>query len=411
MTVSRDAQAPGQGHRKGSAEFRRITLALFAAALATFTTLYCVQAVLPDLARTFGLSPATASLAVSVGTGALAVAVVPLTALSEALGRTRVMTAAMFASAVLALAEAVSPSFEVLLVLRALQGVALAGLVAVAMSYLGEELHRESLGAGMGLYIAGNSIGGMAGRLVAGLVDDVANWRWALAVVGLLALVCAVVFRAAILPSRRFRARPLRVRALAASVGRALTDPGLLALYLVGFLLMGCFVTVYNYLDFRLLEPRFHLSQAVVGLIFVAYLAGSFSSTAAGRLVDRFGRRRMVWPAGVLTLVGIALMVPAQLAVVVLGLVITTAGFFAGHSVASGWVSSRSAALGVQGPAVYLFSYYAGSSVGGWAGGLAYGGAGWVGVSGYAAALVVAVIALGVGLRTLRPAWSGPVSG
>src|SRR5947208_1872282 len=82
------------------------------------------------------------------------------------------------------------------------------------------------------------------------------------------------------LPARRLRARALGVKALAASVGGALTDPGLLALYLVGFLLMGCFVTVYNYLDFRLLEPRFHLSQAVVGLIFVAYLAGSFSSTA-----------------------------------------------------------------------------------------------------------------------------------
>ncbi|MBO0850772.1 MAG: MFS transporter, partial [Pseudonocardia sp.] len=312
--ASRDVQfptaCPGQGHRKGSAEFRRIALALFAAALATFTTLYCVQAVLPELATTFRLSPATASLAVSVGTGALAVAAIPLTALSEALGRTRVMTAAMFASAVLAMAEAFSPSFAVLLVLRAFQGVALAGLVAVAMSYLAEELHRDSLGSGMGLYIAGNSIGGLVGRLVAGLVDEVANWRWALAVVGLLALACAVVFRVAILPSQRFRARPLRLAALAASVGRAMTDVGLLALYLVGFLFMGCFVTVYNYLDFRLLEPRFHLSQAVVGLIFVVYLAGSFSSTAAGRMVDRFGRRRMMWPAGVVTLVGIALMVP-----------------------------------------------------------------------------------------------------
>lgn len=395
---------PGPGHRKGSPEFRRIALALFAAALATFTTLYCVQAVLPDLATTFRLSPATASLTVSIGTGALAVAAIPLTALSEALGRTRVMTMALFATALIGLAEAASPSFAVLLVLRALQGVALAGLVAVAMSYLAEELHRDSLGSGMGLYIAGNSIGGMAGRLVAGLVDDVANWRWALAVIGLMALACAVVFRVAILPSRRFRPRPLRVGALAESVGRALTDVGLLALYLVGFLFMGCFVTVYNYLDFRLLEPRFHLSQAVVGLIFMGYLAGSFSSTAAGRMVDRFGRRRMMWPAGVLTLAGIALMVPAHLAVVVLGLVITTAGFFAGHSVASGWVSARSAALGVQGPAVYLFSYYAGSSVGGWAGGLAYGGAGWVGVSGYTGALVLAVIAVGIGLRALRPA-------
>jgi MFS transporter, YNFM family, putative membrane transport protein len=390
-------------HRRGTPAFRRVTLALFSAGLATFTSLYCAQAVLPELAARFALSPASASLAVSVATAALAVGVIPLTALSEALGRTPVMTVSLFTAAALGVLTALSPNFGVLLALRALQGLALAGLQAVAMSYLAEELHRESLGFGMGLYVAGNGIGGMAGRLLAGLVDDVAGWRWALAVVGLTALVCAVVFRVAILPSRFFRAQPLRIRALAASIGRAFTDTGLLRLYLVGFLFMGCFVTVYNYLGFRLLGPGFHLSQAVVGLIFVVYLAGSFSSTVAGRLVDRFGRRPMVWIAALVTLAGLALMLPADLAVVVAGLVVTTCGFFAGHTVASGWVGVRGRALGVQGAAVYLFFYYLGSSVGGTAGGLAYGGAGWPGVTGYTGVFIVLVALVGLTLRRLAP--------
>ncbi len=386
-TDDRPAVAPGpERHQRSSPGFRRITLALFAAGLATFTALYCVQALLPALATQFHLMPATASLVVSVSTGALALGVIPLTALSEALGRTPVMTCSLFAAAGLGVLAAFSPSFAVLLVIRALQGLALAGLQAVAMSYLAEELHRGSLGFGMGLYIAGNGIGGMVGRLLAGLVDDVSNWRVALGVVGGVALLCALVFACSILPSAHFTARPLRLRPLAASVGRAFADTGLLRLYAVGFLLMGCFVTVYNYLGFRLLGPGFNLPELVVGLIFVVYLAGCLSSALAGRLVDRFGRPRLLWVMAVITLLGLALMLPDNLVLVVAGLVITTAGFFAGHSVASGWVSARSARLGVQGSAVYLFCYYLGSSIGGTVGGLAFTGRGWTGLTAYTGA-------------------------
>ncbi|HEY0805957.1 MAG TPA: MFS transporter, partial [Pseudonocardiaceae bacterium] len=158
------------GHRRGTPEFRRVALAMFSAGLATFTTLYCVQAMLPALATQYRLTPAEASLAVSVSTAALAVGVIPLTALSEAVGRTRVMTAALFTSAVLGILAAISPTFGVLLVLRGLQGLALAGLQATAMSYLAEELDRGSLGAAMGLFIAGNGIGGMSGRLLGALL-------------------------------------------------------------------------------------------------------------------------------------------------------------------------------------------------------------------------------------------------
>ncbi|HEX3780465.1 MAG TPA: MFS transporter [Pseudonocardiaceae bacterium] len=390
-------------HQRSSPGFRRITLALFAAGLATFTALYCVQALLPSLATQFHLAPATASLVVSVSTAALAVGVIPLTALSEALGRTPVMTVSLFAAAGLGVLAAFSPNFTVLLVIRGLQGLALAGLQAVAMSYLAEELHRGSLGFGMGLYVAGNGIGGMIGRLLAGLVDDVSNWRWALGVVGVVALACALIFRFSILPSAHFVARPLRVRPLAASVGKAFADSGLLRLYAAGFLLMGCFVTVYNYLGFRLLGPGFDLPEVVVGLIFVVYLAGCLASAFAGRLVDRFGRPRLLWVMAVITLVGLALMLPADLALVITGLVITTAGFFAAHAIASGWVSARSARLGVQGSAVYLFCYYLGSSIGGSVGGLFFTGSGWSGLTAYTGAFVLLVIGIALALRHLAP--------
>jgi MFS transporter, YNFM family, putative membrane transport protein len=391
-------------YRRGTPGFRKITVALFSAGLATFTALYGIQALLPSLSNAFALSPAAASLAVSVATGAMAIGVLPLTALSETLGRTSMMTGSLFVSAGLSLLIAASPNFTILLVLRALQGASLAGLQAVAMSYLAEELHRSSLGSAMGLYIAGNGFGGMAGRLLAGLVDDLAGWRWALAIVGLVALACTVAFRFTIVPSANFQPRQPKLRELASSIGRAGTDLGLLGLFAAGFLLMGCFVTVYNYLGFRLLGPGFRLSHTVVGLIFVVYLAGSFGSAFAGRLVDRFGRPRMLWIMAAITLTGLLVLGTGGLTAVIIGLIVTTAGFFAAHSVASGWVSARSRSLGVQGSAAYLFCYYLGSSIGGSVGGLVFAAGGWAGVTEYTGAFLATVLVLAVLLRRLRPA-------
>lgn len=392
------------GHRRGSPEFSRIVIALVASGLATFTVLYCVQALLPELADDFHLSPATASLALSVSTAALAIGVIPLTTLSESVGRTKVMTLSLAVTAVLGLLVPFSPNFPILLALRALQGLALAGLQATAMSYLSEELHRGSLGAGMGLYIAGNGIGGMAGRLLAGLVVDFWGWRMALGAVGVLAAVCAVLFRMTILPSQRFEPKPLRVRPLARSVAQSFTDGGLLRLYAIGFLAMGSFVTVYNYLGFRLLGGSFGLSQAVVGSLFVVYLAGSAASTGAGRLVDKFGRPRMLWLMASTVLVGIALLFPDNLVLVVLGLIVLTGGFFATHAVASGWVGARSATVRGQGPAIYLFCYYLGSAVGGTVGGVFYSAGGWSSVTGYIGSMFVVLLLLAVSLRKLQPA-------
>ncbi|MGH3495651.1 MAG: MFS transporter, partial [Sciscionella sp.] len=337
-------------HRRGSAGFRRISLALFAGGLATFTALYSVQALLPAFATAFRISPTTASLALSVSTVALALGVIPLTSASEVFGRTRVMTVSLFAAGVLAVAAPIAPNFTVLLVLRALLGLSLAGLQATAMSYLTEELHRGSLGSGMGLYIAGNAIGGMLGRLIAGLVVDFSSWRVALAVIGVFSLACAIVFRLSILPSRGFTARAVPLRSLAHSLAKSVADSGLLRLYAVGFLLMGSFVTVYNYLGFRLLGGEFGLSETVVGLIFVVYLAGSISSTITGRIVDRAGRARMLLATVATMAAGLALLATHWLVVVIVGLVVWTAGFFAAHSVASGWVGLRAKTLGTQGP-------------------------------------------------------------
>ena len=170
-----------------------------------------------------------------------------------------------------------------------------------------------------------------------------------------------------------------------------------------GFLLLGAFVTVYNYLGYRLLAPPYRLSQATVGLIFGIYLIGTFSSTWMGHLAGRLGRRKVLWSAFALMLAGVALTAAAPLPLILLGIVAITSGFFGGHSIVSSWVGRRAGEAKAQGASVYLFSYYMGSSVAGASGGLFYASHGWAGVVGFVGALVLAGLLIAWRLYRLPP--------
>ena len=355
----------------------RVRLGLFAAGLATFALLYVVQPLLPQLATSFHISPAGSSLAMSAGTGALALAVIPVSSLSESFGRRRIMVVSLLLASVLGLVVPLSPSFTVLIVLRVLQGFALAGVPAVAMAYLTEEVHGGSLGRAMGLFVGGNAIGGLIGRIGAGVLTDAGGWRLAVLGVSGFALICTLVFVLLLPPSAFFTPVRFRFGILLSSLGANLRDLGLVRLYLIGFALMGAFVTVYNYLTFRLSDPPFGLSTTVIGFLFVVYLVGTFTSQLAGRLADRFGRYFVMLAGFAVTVCGVLLTLPNVLAAIVLGLVVMTGGFFAAHSVASGWVGARARVAPAQASALYLFAYYIGSSVAGSVGGVFYGSGGW----------------------------------
>ncbi|HEY7430025.1 MAG TPA: MFS transporter, partial [Streptosporangiaceae bacterium] len=174
---------------------------------------------------------------------------------------------------------------------------------------------------------------------------------------------------------------------------------GLLRLYLIGFALMGAFVTVYNYLTFRLSAAPFGLSASVIGALFTVYLAGTWSSTLAGRLADRTGRRVVLAVGVVVAIAGIVLTLPSSLALIVAGLVALTAGFFAAHSVASGWVGGLAPVAPAQASALYLCLYYIGSSVAGSAGGIFYAHGGWPLTAAFAAALLAVALVSAASLR------------
>jgi YNFM family putative membrane transporter len=345
--------------------------------------LYCIQPLLPMLAAHFSVSAASSSLALSLTTLSLAVCLLISGALAESWGRKPVMAAA------LGLASVLVDSWQLLLALRALLGLALSGLPALAMAYVGEEFEPESLPAAMGLYIGGTALGGMLGRLLSGLLSDLGGWQLALGGIASLGLLALVAFVWLLPPSRHFTAQPLSLRILLANFRLHLGNPVLRGLFLQGFLLMGGFVALFNYIGFRLAGEPFGLSSTLIGLLFVVYLGGIFSAGWAGRLVPRFGARQVLRGGVALMLIGVGLCATSWLVSIVLGLGLFTLGFFAAHAVASGQVGSYAKGARAQASALYLCAYYLGSSVVGYGAGYVWDHAGWLPLMALLAALFV----------------------
>lgn len=385
---------------RGNRTFFRAMSALFAGGFTTFAILYSTQPLMPTFSRQFHVTPATASLSLSVTTATLAVAMMLTAALSEAWGRKRVMSISLLASSVLAILTAWSPTFPMLLMLRTLQGIVLAGLPAIAMAYVTEEFHPQSIGVVMGMYISGTTIGGMVGRIAVSMLADLFSWHVALGCIGVLSLLSAIWFYVSLPIPRHFRPNSRGLTQIGPAIWRALSDKGLLALYLIGFCLMGGFVTLYNYIGYLLMGKPYNLSQTAVGWIFVVYLSGTFSSAWMGRLADRQGRGKILLLGMFLMCVGLAVTLAPDFVVKIIGIALFTFGFFGSHSVASGWVGVRAKTHRAQASSLYLLFYYAGSSTMGAVGGIFWSTAHWPGVVGMIGALIVlAVLFLGAVTR------------
>jgi MFS transporter, YNFM family, putative membrane transport protein len=384
-TISLSRRQTWAGHRRGSSEYRRLLAALFCAGIATFAQVYSPQGVLPQISRTLGVGAASAALMVSACTIGLAVGVIPWSMIADRIGRVKAMSASVITSSILGLLIPFAPSFQLLLTGRLLEGLVLGGVPAIAIAYLTEEIASEHAARAAGTFVSGTSIGGLLGRVIAGPITDIATWRVGIFIVAVLCAAAAAGFvkfapqSRGFTPSKRRSENPegsLALRLLA-----NLRSPRQLALFAQGFLLMGGFVAIYNYLAFRLTAAPYHLPVTVVSLIFLAYLAGTCASTFAGAMATRFGRKAVLLTSIAVMITGVLITLCGSLFLILVGLVLGTVGFFGAHAIATGW-AGRAASVGkAQASSLYNLFYYAGSSIIGWFGGIALAHAGWTGVA------------------------------
>lgn len=365
---------------RGSREYWKASGALFSGGFIIFAILYCTQPLLPIFSQQFHVAPAVSSLALSATTGTLAICMLIAAMLSEQLGRKRIMVFSVFTSAVVAVLTAFCPNFMTLLMLRTLQGAVLAGLPSIAMAYVSDEFDPKSLGSAMGLYVSGTTVGGMFGRIATGVITDPFSWRVALVVIGIISLACSIYFWLGLPASAGFQRRPFSIKKTAQSFIQHLKVPSMLCVFGIGFLLMGGFVSLYNYLGYLLMKPPYSLSQTTFGWIFIVYIMGTFSSVWMGKWADRFGRAKVLSISMGIMLFGGLLTLEPSLIVIVIGTAIFTFGFFGSHSVASSLVGKLAKVDKAQASSLYLLFYYAGSSLVGSISGLFWSRYRWHGV-------------------------------
>ncbi|TDL87611.1 MFS transporter [Vibrio vulnificus] len=362
--------------------FRKTILALFLGSFVTFADLYSTQPVIPVFAKQFGVSPAMASLTLSFATGTLALCLLLVSFFSENIDRKKIMGTALTLSALLSICVSfIQDDLYILIAIRAIQGAVLAGFPAIAMAYINEEFHPKSLGYVMGIYVSGSSIGGLAGRLIVGVLTDHFSWNIAIGSLGALSLIISLAFWWMLPPSQHAVRVRVSLSRIKTSLINNLRNNRLVLLFGMAFLLMGSFVTVYNFVGIPLMGPPYHLSQTLIGFIFIIYLVGTFSSTWMGKLADQYSRRGVLLIGIAIMLMGALLTLLAPLLLKIMGLALFTFGFFGAHSIASSWVGSLAdKSEKAQASALYLLFYYAGSSIVGASGGLFLMKFGWGGV-------------------------------
>jgi len=375
-------------------------IAVATAGFFAFLNLYSPQALLPALAREFGVGAAEISSIMTASALAIALTAPFTGAAADVLGRKRIITAAMLAVVLPMTGAAFASDVPSLIVWRFLQGLLLPPIFAVTVAYIGDEWPRAEIPAAAGIYVTGSSLGGFCGRFIPGVLGDLVGWRGAFLALAALTLAGAILIMR-LLPREKSFVRSLGIAASARQMLRHLKNPQLVATYAIGFGILFNFIALFTYVSFHLAAPPFNFSSAMLGTVFVTYLAGAAISPMAGRLLARLGRLSFMLAATAVWAGGCLLTLVPSISVIVAGLVLCAACGMLCQTVATSHVTTiaregRSSAVGL-----YVTSFYAGGSVGALLPGLAWNGGGWPACVAMAVAML-AIMALIAALAYTR---------
>jgi predicted MFS family arabinose efflux permease len=343
---------------------RQITLAAAAAGFLTFTNMWCTQALLPVLGTALHATPAQTGLTVTAPLAATAAMAPLIGAISDRFGRKRFIAGAALLLVIPTLLAAASVNLPMLIACRFAQGLLLPFVFIVTIAYMGDEMAGMAVTRLAGIYTAGTIMGGFSGRFIAGLATEAFGWRAAFVCIGLVTLAMALVVSALLPKERNFK--PVRgISGALRSFPEHLSNPRLLATYVVGFGVLFSLVTVFTFINFRLAEAPYNLGPAALGGIFVVYLGGVAISPVAGRLAAQYGHRPVMAGALLPVFAGLALTLAQPLWAIGLGLLLICCGLFTQQSIATGYTSLSARTAKSTAVGLYVTCYYVGGSIGG----------------------------------------------
>lgn len=344
--------------------FWKITCSLALASFFVFAAMYAVQPLLPVFVDAFGISVSTSSLALSLTILGLIAGLIILGFLSDRWGRTAIIKLSLLVAVIPFLLIPLWDSFSWLIVLRFLQGFALAGLPAASLAYISEEMDAKSVGAATGIYIASNALGGMIGRVMTGYLTDHFSWQTAFYVLSVIGLITWLLVLFMLPASRFFQPSNLSFKKDLAGFFYHVKNPVLIPIFGLGIVLQFSFTGVWTYLPFHLQEAPFFLSIEFISYLFLAYGFGVVGSPFAGWLAGIYGLKKMRVLGIVVLSIGILLTLFQSITLIIIGLCIACAGFFTAHSLTATSVSETATHHKGSASSLYLVAYYIGVSSG-----------------------------------------------
>ncbi len=385
----------------------RVAVAVAAAGIASFLNLYTPQAILPSLAAAFGVAPAETGQAITASLFAIALVAPFAGAISDLLGRKRLIVAACGLLIVPTLFVASAGSFATLLVWRFIQGLLLPFVFTVTVAYIGDECDGPRAIRVAGTYSAGCVTGGFAGRFITGIAADLGGWRFGFASIAVVTAALTLLIGVMLPRERRFR--PI-ASSFAAAIGTTwrgwrehAANRRLWGTCGVGAAMLFSVVATFTFINLRLAAPPFSLSPAGTGAVFAVYLVGAVTTQLGTRLAVRIGRRRVALIGAAVAIVGEMLTLAPSLPAVIIGLMVAGAGLFVIQALALGFIGvavarARSSAVGL-----YVSVYYIGGALGAVLPAAAWHRAGWPGC---VAVIIVVILGMSAGAAATfrRPA-------
>ncbi|WP_137903934.1 MFS transporter [Chryseobacterium sp. 2VB] len=348
---------------QGSLRFRYIKLCIFFSGLSVFAQLYLFQPMLPMAAEQFEVSVGDTSLLVSSSTIGMALGLLFFAFKADSYSRKSLMVFSLISSASLTVISTWIPDLTLLIAVGVLKGFVVSGVSAVALAYLTEEVDALAVPAAISMYLSGNTIGGMSGRIMATLFAGEFGWRNAVLLIGIESLILGAVFWKLFPESKFFNPQKTDYHLKVKQMKFFLTNPYMLRLYCTAALLMGVFVSVYNYLTFRLEAKPFSLSHFIIAFIFLMYIFGVFGTMIVGRLSRRFPMNSILKASILCMLTGAAFLLSENIYILIFGLGLFTLSFFAAHTMASQMTALYARRGKSSATSIYWLFYYFGSSI------------------------------------------------
>lgn len=351
-----------RGDKKRITKDLIISVCVFLSGFSCFAQLYYFQPLLPDLAAEFLLTPSHSSLAISFSTFGMVVGLFTAMFLADRIPRKTLIGGALLASSVFSVIASFSPSFFLLVALSAVKGFLLSGATSVSLAYISEEVLPENKNKITGLYIAGNALGGMGGRVIASYLCAAYSWRMASVSLGVICGLFAILFILFSPKSLNFLPKKEHFRSLIISNLKLFTSKALLPFYLIGAFMIGIFVSLYNFLGFYLIEEPFNFPPYLIHYIYFMYLFGVFGSVATAKLTGIFDRFRVLKGMILVSILGLSMLYINSFWMVSLGLAIFTFNFFVIHVICNRIAGEFDPAKRSVTISIYLLFYYCGSS-------------------------------------------------